>query len=60
MSGGFVGSRGGADEGCGEAPGYADEEEAEDVVEDWRGWGGLVVGHCGEDERGWRVKGRYG
>lgn len=47
MSRGFVGSRCGADEGGGESPGYADEEEAEDVVEDWGGWGGLVVGHCG-------------
>lgn len=40
----LVGAGGAADEGRGEAPGEADEDEAEDVV---NGWGaGLCVCHC--------------
>lgn len=35
----LVGAGGAADEGRGEAPGEADEDEAEDVVE---GWGAVV------------------
>ncbi len=43
--------RGAPDEGRGEAPGHADEEEAEGVAEDGGGGGcGCLVGgdvHCG-------------
>ena len=31
----FMGSGSGTDERCCQTPGYADEEEPEDVVEDW-------------------------
>lgn len=37
-----MGFGGGADERCGEAPCYADEEEAEDVVCYWRCWDGFA------------------
>lgn len=37
-----MGACGAANEGCGEAPGEADEDEAEDVVDD----GGFGVGGC--------------
>lgn len=42
MRGRVVRARRAPDEGCGEAPGEPDEDEAEDVVED--GW--FLLGHC--------------
>ncbi len=45
MRGGGVGQGGAADEGCGEAPGEADEEEAEGVADEGGGVGG-GGGHC--------------
>lgn len=55
---GFVCSCCGPDEGCSEAPGDADEQEAEDVAEDmgdvcwWRRWGigGIHFGVMGKME----------
>ena len=48
MGGGVEVERGAPDEGRGEAPGEADEEEAEGPVEDRGGGGGrgVGVGHC--------------
>lgn len=47
MRGWVVGERAAADEGGGEAPGERDQDDGEDVVEDWRGWGFGRVGRVG-------------